>query len=314
MGTTEAVDLRLPPVSRPRSRSNGRRRRELWASYALLSPAVLLLGGVLAYPLGWEIWTSFTSLSPQQDGSTAFVGLENYRLQFADPLFWRAALMTVAFAVVTSVAKLALGLGFALLLARPFRGRALVFLAIFLPWAYPGSVSVVGWFWTLSPPVTTSYAVFMGTLKHAVDGVLGTGAWAFLSVVLFNIWRGSSFVGVLLLAGINAIPPELFEYALLDTKSAWRRFWLVTVPLLKPFLALAVFLSLTTAFADLANVWMLTGGRIVFPVIGTHAYWLAINSGQFGPASALSLTLVPLLLGALFLLFRLFDPPERETA
>jgi ABC-type sugar transport system permease subunit len=88
----------------------------------------------------------------------------------------------------------------------------------------------------------------------------------------------------------------------------------VTVPLLKPFLALAVFLALTTAFADLANVWMLTAGRIVFPVIGTHAYWLATKAGQFGPASALSLTLVPFLLGVLFLLFRLFDPPEREAA
>jgi ABC-type sugar transport system permease subunit len=88
----------------------------------------------------------------------------------------------------------------------------------------------------------------------------------------------------------------------------------VTVPLLKPFLALAVFLSLTTAFADLANVWMLTAGRIVFPVIGTHAYWLAVKAGEFGPASALSLTLVPFLLGVLLLLFRMFDPPPRETA
>ena len=117
-----------------------------------------------------------------------------------------------------------------------------------------------------------------------------------------------------LLAGINAIPPELFECAALESKSPWRRFWLVTVPLLKPFLALGVFLSLTSAFANLANVWMLTAGRIVFPVIGTHAYWLAIKGGQFGPASALSLTLVPLLLGALLVLFRLFDPGEEQAA
>src|SRR4029450_501199 len=95
-----------------------------------------------------------------------------------------------------------------------------------------------GWYWTLNPPITTAYSVLMGNVKYAVDGVLGDGAWAFVSVTLFNIWRGSSFIGVLLLAGINAIPPELLEYARLDEKSAWRRFWLVTVPLLKPFLAL----------------------------------------------------------------------------
>ena len=290
------------------------RARDVRLAYLLLAPAVLLLLTALAYPIGWEVWTSFTDLSPLNDHPTAFVGLDNYRRLAADPAFWRSAANTVAYAGVTSVVKLALGLGLALLLARPFRGRALVFLAVFLPWAYPASVSVIGWYWTLSPPIPTAYSVFMGNLKYAVDGVLGGGAWAFVSVTLFNIWRGSSFIGIFLLAGINAVPPELFECAALESKSVWRRFWLVTVPLLKPFLALAVFLALTTAFSDLANVWMLTAGRIVYPVLGTHAYWLAIHSGQFGPASALSLTLAPFLLAVLFVLFRMFDPPEREPS
>jgi multiple sugar transport system permease protein len=290
-----------------------RRQRDLGVAYLLLSPAVLLLLTVLAYPLGWEVWTSFTSLSPLQEGGTRFVGLENYRRQLEDPQFWQAAVVTVVYALVTSVVKLLVGLGFALLLSRPFRGRTLVFLAIFLPWAYPAGVSVIGWYWMLNPPVMTAYAIPMGQVKYAVDSILGGGAWAFISVTLFNVWRGSSFIGVLLLAGINAIPTELFDYALLESKSAWHRFRMVTVPLLKPFLALGVFLSLTSAFADLANVWMLTAGRIVFPVIGTHAYWLAVKAGQFGPASALSLTLVPFLLAVLVVLFRLFDPPAREA-
>ena len=290
------------------------RRRDIQLAYLLLAPTLLLLLTVLAYPVGWEVWTSLTDLSPLKDGPPAFVGLANYRAFLADPEFWRAAAVTVVYAAVTSVAKLALGTGFALLLARPFRGRALVFLAVFLPWAYPASVSVIGWYWTLSPPIPTAYSVLMGNIKYAVDSAFGGGAWAFVSVTLFNIWRGSSFIGVFLLAGINAIPPQLFECAVLESKSAWRRFWLVTVPLLKPFLALAVFLSLTTAFADLANVWMLTAGRIVYPVVGTHAYWLAIRGGQFGPASALSLTLVPFLLAVLLILFRMFDPPEKERA
>lgn len=291
-----------------------RRRREVQLAYVLLAPALLFLVVVLAYPIGWEVWTSLTDLSPLKDGSAEFVGLENYRRLPDDEQFWWAAFVTVGYAVVTSVAKLALGLGFALLLARPFRGRALVFLAIFLPWAYPAGVSVIGWYWTLNPPVTTAYAPFMGHVKYVVDSAFGSGAWAFISVILFNIWRGSSFIGVLLLAGINAIPPELFECALLESKNPWRRFRLVTVPLLKPFLALAAFLSLTSAFADLANVWMLTAGRIVFPIIGTHAYFLAIKAGQYGPASALSLTMIPLLLAVLLVLFRLFDPPRQEAA
>src|SRR5438094_2166360 len=290
------------------------RRRDTRSSHLLLAPAIIRRQKAIAYPIGWEIWTSLTDLSPVNDHPTSFVGLDNYRRLSGDPAFWRAAANTVAYAALTSAVKLALGLGLALLLARPFRGRALVFLAIFLPWAYPASVSVIGWYWTLSPPIPTAYSVFMGNMKYAVDGALGGGAWAFVSVTLFNIWRGSSFIGIFLLAGINAVPPELFECAALESKSAWRRFWLVTVPLLKPFLAIAVFLALTTAFADLANVWMLTAGRIVYPVLGTHAYWLAIHGGQFGPASALSLILAPFLLAVLFVLFRMFDPPERERA
>jgi ABC-type sugar transport system permease subunit len=167
----------------------------------------------------------------------------------------------------------------------------------------------------LNPPLITSYSVLAGNLKHAVDGWLGSGAYAFLSVVLFNIWRGGSFTAIFLLAGLNAIPTELFEYARLETRGRWQRLVRVTLPLLKPYMALAVFLSFTTAFADLANVWMLTGGRIIFPVLGTYAYWLGIRSGQFAEAAAYSLSLVPLLIGALVVLFRWFDPgAEQEPA
>jgi multiple sugar transport system permease protein len=287
-----------------------RRRREIAAAYALMAPSLLLVLGVLAYPVAWEVWVSLTDFSSHSTGAAAFVGLANYARLAQDVDFWSALLTTVLYFTVTTAAKLVLGVALALLLARPGRGRALVFLAVFLPWAYPGGVSVIGWYWLLNPPITTSYSTFMGGIKYAVDGVLGTGAWAFTSVALFNIWRGSSFTAIFLLAGLNAIPTELFEYAQLETRSAWQRFHAVTLPLLRPYMALAVFLSFTTAFADLANVWMLTGGRIVFPVLGTQAYWLGIKAGQFAEGAARSLSLVPLLVLAILLLFRWFDRRE----
>jgi multiple sugar transport system permease protein len=290
------------------------RRREVAAAYLLMAPALALVVGVLAYPVAWEVGVSLTDFSSRSETGPAFVGLENYRRLAGDPDFWRAVLTTVGYFVVTTAAKLALGVGLALLLVRPSRGRALVFLAVFLPWAYPGGVSVIGWYWMLNPPITTAYSAAMGAVKHAVDGALGTGAYAFGSVMLFNVWRGGSFTAVFLLAGLNAIPTELFEYASLETRSAWQRFRAVTLPLLRPYMALAVFLSFTTAFADLANVWMLTGGRIVFPVLGTQAYWLGIKSGQFAEAAARSLSLVPILVLAVLLLFRWFDPVEERPA
>jgi ABC-type sugar transport system permease subunit len=232
----------------------------------------------------------------------------------AEPFYWRALATTVVYLTVTTAAKLALGVAMAVALARASPLRPLVFLAVFLPWAYPGGVSVVAWYWMLNPPLMTSYSVVAGTLKHAVDGALGGGAYAFVSVMLFNVWRGASFTAVFLLAALNAIPTELFEYAQLETRSGWQRLRHVTLPLLKPFLALATFLSLTTAVADLANVWMLTGGRIIFPVVGTYAYWLAIRGGQFAEAAAWALSLVPLFLLTLAILFRWFDPPDERPA
>jgi multiple sugar transport system permease protein len=289
-----------------------RRRREIAAAYALMAPSLLLVLGVLAYPVAWEVWVSLTDFSSHSTGAAAFVGLANYARLANDVDFWSALLTTVLYFAVTTAAKLVLGVALALLLARPGRGRALVFLAVFLPWAYPGGVSVIGWFWLLNPPITTSYSTFMGGIKYAVDGALGTGAWAFTSVALFNIWRGSSFTAIFLLAGLNAIPTELFEYAQLETRSAWQRLHAVTLPLLRPYMALAVFLSFTTAFADLANVWMLTGGRVVFPVLGTQAYWLGIKAGRFAEGAARSLSLVPLLVLAILLLFHWFDRREEE--
>jgi ABC-type sugar transport system permease subunit len=282
-------------------------------AYGLMAPAVVVIAIVMAYPVAWEVWVSLTGFSVQDEGRR-FVGLANYRAMLGDAEFWRALAVTLVYFAVTTAAKLALGLGMALLLARPSRLRALVFLAVFLPWAYPGGVTVVAWYWMLNPPLITSYSLLAGAIKQAVDGAFGTGAWAFVSVALFNVWRGGSFTAVFLLAGLNAIPTELFDYAALETRTGWQRLRHVTLPLLKPFLALAVFLSFTTAFADLANVWLLTGGRVIFPVIGTHAYGLGIRNGLFGQAAAWSLSLVPLLALVLLLLFRWFDRPAEQPA
>src|SRR5947207_4419301 len=109
------------------------RRRDIQLAYLLLAPTLLLLLTVLAYPVGWEVWTSLTDLSPLKDGPPAFVGLANYRAFLADPEFWRAAAVTVVFARVTGGAKPAAWAGFAPPLALAVRGRALGLLAALPP-------------------------------------------------------------------------------------------------------------------------------------------------------------------------------------
>jgi ABC-type sugar transport system permease subunit len=289
-----------------------RRQRDIWLAYALLAPAVLLVFGVIAYPLAWQVWTSVTDRAGGEP-VVHYVGLANYLALARDPEFWHAAGVTLAYVVITTVLKLVVGVAMGMGLARPFPGRAIAFIAAFLPWAYPAGPAEVGWFWLLLPPIPASYANFMAHWRIFFDNALGFGTWGFISVILLNIWRGGSFVGIFLLAARNGIPDQLFEYASLEARSAWQMFWKVTVPVLRPFLALAAFLTLTSAVADLSNLWMQSGQRDVYPMVWTQAIHLALNGGLFGAASAETLALLPLLLAILLLCFRLFEPLEEDA-
>ncbi|HYM91340.1 MAG TPA: sugar ABC transporter permease [bacterium] len=289
-----------------------RRRREVLAAYLLLAPAVVLILGPLAYPIAWEGWVSVFNFSTQQTRPT-FIGLHNYGELLQDSAFWWATANTAGYIVLTSILKLAIGVGVALALARPFPGRPFVFLAAFLPWAYPASVALIGWYWFIIPPVHAAYSPFLAALQFTIDRWLGDGTWGFLSVVALNTWRGGSFTGIFLLAALNGIPQDVFDYAALEVRSGWRRFWMVTVPLLRPFLALATFLSFATAVTDLGNVWFQSGQRIVYPIVWTQAMQDALIGGQWGKASALSLILLPVLIVFLLACFRLFEPLEEST-
>lgn len=308
MAAAEAISA--PPLRAPILPST-RRRREVITAYLLLFPTLALTIGLLAYPVGWEIWRSFTSSSVAHP-EPAFIGLRNYAALMQDPLFWRSVANTAVYVGLTSALKLAVGVGIALLLARPFPGRPLVFLAVFLPSAYPASVALIGWYWFLIPPVHASYSHVLASAQLAVDRHLGVGAWGFLSVGALNIWRGSTFTGIFLLAALNSIPQDLFDYAALEVRPGWRRFWLVLVPVLRPFLALAAFLSFVTAVTDLGNVWFSSGQRIVYPIVWTQAMRDAVIGGAWGQASAAVLILLPALAALLILCYRLFEPLEDD--
>ncbi len=306
-----ASPARLMPAST--DRLSPRRRREILLAYALLAPAVALTLGLLAYPVAWEAWLSLLSFSTTRPAPD-FVGVRNYADLVRDPAVWMGLRNTAAYLVLTGALKLAVGVGIALALARPSRGRPFVFLAAFLPWAYPASVALLGWYWFLIPPVHAAYGPALAQVRFAVDGWLGDGAWGFVSLIALNVWRGGSFTGIFLLAALSGIPQELFDAAALDVGAGWRRFWMVVVPLLRPFLALAAFLSFATAVTDLGNVWVQSGERIVYPIVWTQAMHYAIIGGQWGKGSALILLPVPALLAVLWVCFRLFEPLEGEPA
>jgi ABC-type sugar transport system permease subunit len=306
-------------AGRPETRSGAheqlspRRRREIRLAYLLLLPAVLLVFGIIGYPAAWELWLSLTNAAALRPAA-AFVGLQNYIGLLGSAGFWREAAYTLGFILTTSVLKLAIGIAAALLLARPVRARYLAFLAIFIPWVYPTTFAAEGWYWFMLPPVPASYGVFMSHQMLFWNRLLGDGGWGFLSFVVFEAWRGGSFIGVLLFAAMSGIPQELFDYASLEVRSAWRKFWFVTAPLLRPFMALAVFLSLVTSIADLGDVWLLTGRRALFPMVWTDALQRALVYGWWGQASAEVLILLPVLALILAVCYRILEPLEEDPA
>src|SRR5438132_2348366 len=186
-----------PRLDAGRSRRTGtgrfRRQREVFLAYLLLAPAVALVLGLQAFPLAWQVRLSLTNFSPMARAGAAFVGFRNYLEFLSDPGFWLAAANTAGYISITGVLKLAVGIAIALILCRPFPGRPLVYLAAFLPWAYPAGVGIIAWYWYMTPPLHTSYGPVMIALRLFFDAHVGDGAWGFISLILFNIWRGGSF-------------------------------------------------------------------------------------------------------------------------
>lgn len=276
--------------------------------YLLVFPAALLVFGLLIYPLFYNLWLSVTdALNP--GGPGRFVGLHHYRRMFADPEFWQAARNTFLLVVPTALVELVVGVLTALLLWWRFWGRALVFLSVFVPWAFPAAFSVFAWYWLLTPPFHTFYALEALRARSWLEGVFGTGAWQVLSVAIMNVWRGSSIIAVFLLAGFNALPEELLDVGKLEARNAWQYFWRVVVPLSRRFFVLAILVALVITYMEYVSMYVETGGRITVPVLGTLAFRETIQNRNAGLGAALALVPIPFVIGGILYCLRFLERP-----
>lgn len=190
-------------------------------------------------------------------GDPDFVGFANYAEAlwgFERVEFWNAFANTVLFTVVTVTIETLLGLAMALVMHRAFRGRGIVRVAVLLPWALPTAVSAVMWGWMLQPDGVVN--ALLGT-----DIVWGGSEWpAKWSIIFAEVWKTSPFVALLILAGLQTIPPHLYEAAAIDGASAWKRFTSITLPLVKPALVVAVLFRTLDALRMYDLPQILTGG------------------------------------------------------
>jgi ABC-type sugar transport system permease subunit len=236
------------PTPRDRRRATTDERR---LAILLISPLLLLLGLVIGYPVVAAVITSFTRDQSLRGGfftqGGGFAGFDNYThwlLQRCGDTacapgtlgseFWDAVFVTLFFAAVTVVLEVVLGMAMALVMNRTFKGRALLRASVLVPWAIPTAVTAKLWY-------------FMFAYDGIVNRVLGThiiwtgGTWSSrFAVVIGDVWKTTPFVALLLLAGLQIIPGELYEAARIDGAGAWRTFQSVTLPLVRPALLVAV--------------------------------------------------------------------------
>jgi len=227
----------------------------------LLAPAFLLLALIVVYPIGKLVWNSFFDLRLSGGAAAGtFVGLDNYALVLKDADFWGATWNTVLITLITVPGALVVGLGLALLANQPFKRQWPVRLALLLPWALPLAFAglIFAWFFH------TEYGVVNDVLRRAGDDApnmwLLQPGWAFAAICITIIWKTSSFMALILLAGLQMIPRSLYEAAEVDGASKWQQFWQVTIPMLMPSIIVALIFRTITALQTFDIPYTMTKG------------------------------------------------------
>ncbi|MFN8471887.1 MAG: sugar ABC transporter permease [Anaerolineae bacterium] len=281
-------------------------RRNAILGMLLVAPVVLTLVVLVVYPFFYAIWISFTD---QMVGSQAkFVGLENYIYLFHQPVFWTTVWNTIVLVVAVQALKLVFGLGIALLLNQPLRGRWMWRGMVLLPWAMPAFVAYITWK-LLYAPIAGAFNMILLDLgaQNYVD-FLGTKELAMPSVIVATFWRGFPFWVISFLAALQTIPNELYEAAAIDGAGAWQRFRNITLPSLRHVILLVMLLSTIWTANSFENVWLMTQGgpsdaTMTFPVL---AYY-SLQNLRLGEAASVSVAMLPVFATLAFVVIKLMQ-------
>jgi multiple sugar transport system permease protein len=284
-------------------------RNVLGALFLLPAAVILLL--FLTYPLGLGVWLGFTDTQIGREG--IFVGLENYEYLWSDSVFWLSVFNTVVYTVAASILKFALGLWLALILNERLPFKAFFRAIVLLPWVVPTVLSAIAFWWIYDAQfsILSWSLIKLGIIDTPIN-FLGDPTLARASVIAANVWRGIPFVAITLLAGLQTIPPSLYEAAMLDGANSWQRLRYVTLPMLTPIIAVVMTFSVLFTFTDFQLIYVLTRGG---PVNATHlmatlSFQRAIPGGHLGEGAAIAIAMVPFLLSAI--LFSYFGLQRRK--
>jgi trehalose/maltose transport system permease protein len=271
--------------ARPNRLALGRAR----TAWLLLAPMLTALLVVALWPLARTFWFSFTDASLFDLAAAHFVGLDNFALLLADPAWWRSAWNTLVFAAVSVTLEVCLGFAIALALHAQFPGRGPLRAAVLIPWAIPTVVSAKMWGWMLHDVYGVVNAILLN-----VGIITAPVAWtaspnlAMAALIAVDVWKTTPFVVLLLLAGLQMLPRDYYDAAELDGASPLTRFLRITVPLMKPALAVAAIFRALDAMRIFDLVYVLTGSNRETMTMAVYARQQLIDFQDFGVGSAAS--------------------------
>jgi multiple sugar transport system permease protein len=281
--------------------------RRNFQPYLFIAPALLVMIGVALYPLLFVLWLSLRREMPIFDLSH-FVGWNNYVFLWHDPRFWHSLANTLYFTAISVTAELLLGLLFALVLHRRFRGRGWVRAAVLVPWMIPTVVAARMWEWLYNP----HFGLFNYLLRHsgliAQDvNWLGDPVLALHAAIMADVWKATPFATLLLLAGLEMIPEDLYRAARVDGAGAWSTFYHLTLPLLRPMILTTLLFRTLDALRVFDIVYVLTGGgpANTTETLSIYAYRLTFHTLQFGYGASVAVVTFGVVLGISLLYLRL---------
>lgn len=278
----------------------------------LVAPSALVIGALVVYPVAFSIWLGFQERSVFGPTGT-FVGLAHYRALLGSEEFWRSFGNGVVFASGSVFFQVLIGLGLALLVNLPFRGRTLVRGALIFPFIVPTVVAVLVWKWMLNDlyGIVNHWLMAAGLAEAPVQWVSTPGT-AMTTVVGVNVWLFFPFVVLTVLARLQVIPQELYEAAKVDGANAWQRFFHVTLPAIRGLLLIVILVRGLWMFNKFDSVWLITEGGPLGATqhLPIYIYLQAFGQLDLGRGAAAATLLFVFLLLASLLYFRLFRPGD----
>ncbi|MDQ3973677.1 MAG: sugar ABC transporter permease [Actinomycetota bacterium] len=257
------------------------------------APSVVTMALVAAFPILYALVLSlYLYRGRSREG---FGGLENYLTALTEARFWDSVNATIVFTVASVLFEFLIGLGFALLMNQAFTGRGVTRAAILVPWVIPTVISAQMWFFMFN--ITPGFVNNVLPFVPEDFSWLGRGGWAMFAVVFADVWKTAPFVALLLLAGLQTIPEDVYESARVDGANAWQRFANITMPLLKPAILVALLFRTTDALRIFDLPKVMTGGTFGTETLSILVQQYVVNTVDPGYGSALSTLTFVLVLG-----------------